>query len=140
MEETDHVHSPLKLLKELSAGATGQELDARTLQGLQVAQARKGYFLCTFIVPDLTSDENGNWHGGAIATLIEVVGAAAVNSLAGHFNLTVDFSVSYYSTVKIHEQVEIEAKIAGNKGKLTAVVVEVRRQDSRELVALVNNG
>ncbi|KAF5726870.1 hypothetical protein HS088_TW22G00555 [Tripterygium wilfordii] len=136
MEDKDPVHISLKWLKHLAAGATGQEIEARTLQGLQVVQARKGYFLCTFVVPDRASDENGNWHAGAIATLIDVVGAAAVFSLAGHINVSVDFSVSFYSTVKIDEQVEIEAKIAGVQGKMTSVVVEVRRQNKGELVAL----
>lgn len=38
--------------------------------------------------------------------------------------------------LRLQEQVEIEAKVIGNKGKLTSVVVEVRKKDNGELIAI----
>lgn len=34
------------------------------------------------------------------------------------------------------EEVEVEAKVTGEKGKLASVIIEVRRKDTRELIAL----
>lgn len=39
---------------------------------------------------------------GALATLIDDVGAAAIFSLSGHIKASLDFSISFYSTAKIH--------------------------------------
>ena len=36
----------------------------------------------------------------------------------------------------MQEEVEIEGKVLGNKGKLTSVVVEIRKKDNGELVAI----
>lgn len=34
------------------------------------------------------------------------------------------------------EEVEVEAKVVGDKGRITSVLVEVRRKSNRELIAL----
>lgn len=46
-------------------------------------------------------DQRGNWHAGAMATLIDDVGASAIYSAVGQIKVSVDFNVSYISTVKI---------------------------------------
>nr|DAD35568.1 TPA_asm: hypothetical protein HUJ06_006208 [Nelumbo nucifera] len=71
---------------------------------------------------------------GAVASLIDIVAAAAITSVTGTINVTVDFNISYFSTVKINEEVEIEAKVVGNQGKFVSVTVEIRRKDNGELV------
>ena len=48
-----------------------------------------------------TQDKDGNWHVGAITTLIDIVGAAAIFSSTGQLKASVDFNISYYSTAKI---------------------------------------
>ncbi|XVF86647.1 hypothetical protein PTKIN_Ptkin18bG0059200 [Pterospermum kingtungense] len=116
MEEREvKVQRALKWLQDITKGAIGYEIETRTLQGLE--------------------DVNGNWHVGAMATIIDNVGAAAIYSAGDSVKLTVNFNISYYSTAKIQEEVEIEAKVIGNKGKLTSVVVEVRKKDG-ELIAI----
>ncbi|KAK6268061.1 hypothetical protein QUC31_012221 [Theobroma cacao] len=80
--------------------------------------------------------QNGNWRVGAMATLIDDVGAAAIYSIADHVKASLDFNISFYSTAKIQEEVEIEAKVTGDKEKLAHAVVEVRRKENRELIAL----
>ncbi|GAV64452.1 4HBT domain-containing protein [Cephalotus follicularis] len=123
-------------LKDLAEGITSHELEALTLHGLLIVEAHKGFIRCKFIVPDCVSDENGNWHVGAMATLIDDVGAAAIYSSVGHVKATLEFNVSYFSTAKIQEEVEIEANVVGDKGRLASVLVEVRRSDNGHLVAL----
>lgn len=46
-------------------------------------------------------DGNGNWHVGAMATLIDNIAGATVHSFAGQIRPTLDFSMSYYSSPKV---------------------------------------
>ncbi|XP_062008405.1 uncharacterized protein LOC133725249 [Rosa rugosa] len=134
--EDEKLQKSKKWLHDLSTGAKGiNELEALTHVGLQVMNARKGFFRCNFIVPDHLSDQDGNWHVGAIATVIDDVGAATVYSTVGDVK-SVDFTISYYSRVKTREEVELEAEIVGDMGKLICVVVKVTRKENGERVAL----
>ncbi|XP_024183447.1 uncharacterized protein LOC112188540 isoform X2 [Rosa chinensis] len=102
--EDEKLQKSKKWLHDLSTGAKGiNELEALTHVGLQVMNARKGFFRCNFIVPDHLSDQDGNWHVGAIATVIDDVGAATVYSTVGDVK-SVDFTISYYSRVKTRVQ------------------------------------
>ncbi|XVF74561.1 hypothetical protein PTKIN_Ptkin13bG0119600 [Pterospermum kingtungense] len=135
MEDTS-LQEVLTWLQHLVKGGIGQELETRSLEGLCITQARKGLIRCSLIVPSLASDVDGNWHVGAIATLMDVIGAVAVYSVLNRVITSVEFSISYYSTAKIQEHVEIEAKVVATKGRLTQVMVEVRRKGNGELIAL----
>ncbi|XWS18983.1 hypothetical protein CRYUN_Cryun32bG0091700 [Craigia yunnanensis] len=126
----------LTWLQDISQGTIGHGLETRALEGLCITQARKGFIRSNFIVPSLASDSEGNWHAGAIATLMDVVGAVAVYTVANRVITSVDFSISYYSTAKIKEHVEIDAKVMADKGRLIQVMVEVRRKGNGELIAL----
>lgn len=125
-----------KWLEDLSKGTISHELEVITLKGMQVVHGQKGLVCCNLVIPDCVSDKDGNWHVGAITTLIDTVGAAAIFSSTGQLKASVDFNISYYSTAKIQEEVEIEAKVIGHKGRLSSVVVEIRRKNNGELIAL----
>ncbi|KAF7843368.1 Thioesterase superfamily [Senna tora] len=84
----------------------------------------------------MTSDENGNWHVGAMATLIDIIGGLTAFSFTAYENVTVDFAVSYFSNAKLYEEVEIEGKVVGKKERMTSVSVKVRKKHNGELVAL----
>ncbi|KAK8618839.1 hypothetical protein V6N13_132818 [Hibiscus sabdariffa] len=135
-EHTTTLQKSLKWLQDLSKGNISHELEALTLKGLQILHAQKGSLRCSFIVPTHASDPYGNWHVGAMATLVDDVAATAVYSVAGHAKVSLDFSISFHSTAKIQEEVEIEAKVVAEKGKLAQVVVEIRRKRNGELIAL----
>ncbi|KAH7547260.1 uncharacterized protein LOC125419032 [Ziziphus jujuba] len=135
-EEDNNVNNSRKWLEDLSNGTITHDMEGESLAGLHIISARKGFVLCNFVVPTTLSDQHGNWHAGAMATLIDDVGASAIYSSIGQMKVSVDFSVSYISTVKIQEEVEIEAKVLGELGKLTSVIIEVRRKSNGELVAL----
>ncbi|MBA0568176.1 hypothetical protein Golob_005685, partial [Gossypium lobatum] len=55
-------------------------------------------------------------------TLIDDVGAAAIYSVADHVKASLDFNISFHSTARTQEEVEIEAKVIAEKGKLSLVV------------------
>ncbi|KAL5860306.1 hypothetical protein ACOSQ3_001612 [Xanthoceras sorbifolium] len=136
MEEESRVQTSVRWLQGLAEGVLGGEFEALMLAGLEVVEARESFIRCNFIVPLRLADESGNWQVGAMATLIDDVGAAAIYSLVGYVKLSVDFNISFYSTAKIQEEIEIEAKVIGDRGKLTSVQVEVRRKDNGDLIAL----
>ncbi|KAL5729161.1 hypothetical protein ACHQM5_002149 [Ranunculus cassubicifolius] len=121
LEEDDIPLQCKKWVEALSEGVVGPEIETKCLQGLKVVRAEKGFFLCTFVVPKTLSDKDGNWHTGAIAILLDDLAATAVASLEGKIKLSVDFDISFLSSVKIEEEVEIEAKVLSHKGKLTSV-------------------
>ncbi|KAK3193910.1 hypothetical protein Dsin_025220 [Dipteronia sinensis] len=135
MEESS-VQKSVKGLEDLSKGVLVPELEALTFAGLQIVEAGKGFMRCRFIVPNLVADKIGNWQVGAMATLIDVMGVATICSVDDHIHVTVDLSISFYSTAKIKEEVEIEARFVRSRGKLTSVVVEVRRKENGELIAV----
>ncbi|CAN1836749.1 hypothetical protein LINPERHAP1_LOCUS34873 [Linum perenne] len=105
------------------------------MAGLTVVDSRKGFVRCRFTVSDRVTVK-GNWEVGAIATLIDDVGAAAIFSMVGHVKASLDFTVSFFSTAKSLEEIEVEAKVIGEKGRLASVVIEVRRRSNGELIAL----
>lgn len=49
--------------------------------------------------------------------------------------VSVDYNVSYISPVKVHDEIEIDARVMGHKGGLSTVVVELRNKGTGELVA-----
>lgn len=55
MEEASSVEASRKWLEALAKGVISQELEAKSLEGLQVIQARQGYVLCNFLVPPTLS-------------------------------------------------------------------------------------
>ncbi|KAL5729162.1 hypothetical protein ACHQM5_002150 [Ranunculus cassubicifolius] len=134
-DEDDFPLKHKKWLEDVSHGLQGGKIEHRSLQGLKVLIAQKGYIQCSFVAHKLVSDHDGNWHPGAMATLIDDVGAAAIGSSVGRIRLSVNFDISYFSMVKIKEEVVIDAKIVSNKGKLSSVLVEIRKKDSGEIVA-----
>ncbi|KAK6912046.1 Thioesterase domain [Dillenia turbinata] len=127
----------MRYLQDLCEGKVGgAEFEFLCLRGIQdILFPQEGLIRCNYTVPDHASDENGNWHVGAMATLMDVVGGTAIRSITGNRAVSVDFAVSYLSTAKIHDEVEIEAKVVGHKGKLPLVEVEVRRKSNRDLIA-----
>ncbi|OWM78144.1 acyl-coenzyme A thioesterase 13 [Punica granatum] len=136
-KQTPRLKESLKWLADLSEGANKTaEFDFLNLQGLRIVRAREGYLLCNFVLPSRLSDGDGNWEAGAMATLIDDVGSVVVVTATGTVKATLDLSISYISPAKVQEEIEIEAKVVGPKGKLALVVVEVKRKADAKLIAI----
>ncbi|KAJ4824007.1 hypothetical protein Tsubulata_033104 [Turnera subulata] len=123
-----------KWLEDISKGWEHQ-MDAITLDGLKILDAQKGLLRCSFVVTDRVTDSDGNWHVGAIATSVDVIGLLAVYSYVNEARISSDFTISYYSSAKLHEEVEIEARVVGNRGLIASVVVDARRKSDGQLIA-----
>ncbi|XP_039005856.1 uncharacterized protein LOC120133318 [Hibiscus syriacus] len=119
-------------------GTARVELENRAAQGLIIDHLQKGFMRFTFVIPPSASDANGNWQAGAIATIMDIIASMAIFTETGtaRGQVTMDYNISYYSSAKIQEEVEIDAKVIGSKGKLTSVAVEVRRKYDGELIAV----
>ncbi|CAN1286135.1 hypothetical protein LINPERPRIM_LOCUS19212 [Linum perenne] len=98
--ENDTVAISNRWLQDLSRGSNPQNLEGLTMAGLTVVDSRKGFVRCRFTVSDRVTDGEGNWEVGAMATLIDDVGAAAIYSMVGHVKASLDFTVSFFSTAK----------------------------------------
>nr|KJB35047.1 hypothetical protein B456_006G097300 [Gossypium raimondii] len=127
MEGGDSLKKSLALLHGVINGKTGHGLEAIVLQGLCVIHAEKGFMRFDFVVPNIVSHH--------CSTLLESL-LFIPYSFANRITSTVDFNVSYYSTIKIEEHVEIKSKVSANRGKLMHVVVEVRREGNGEVIAV----
>ncbi|TYH53456.1 hypothetical protein ES332_D09G101500v1 [Gossypium tomentosum] len=134
--ENDSLQTSLAWLRDILQGKIGHGFDTRVLQGLRVIHAEKGFMRFDFVVPKSVSDIDGNRNVGALASLVDLLGAVTIFSFANRVVTSVDFSVSYYSTAKIQEHVEIESKVSANKGNLVYVVVEVKRKGNGEVIAV----
>ncbi|OMO66677.1 Thioesterase superfamily [Corchorus olitorius] len=120
-EEKNFVERSRKYLEDVSAGAIGYEIESRTLRGLRAVRFEPGFVRCQFTVP---------------TTLIDNIGGATTYTISDRLKVTLNFNISYYSTAKIQDEVEIEGKVIANKGKITSVAVEIKRKDNGELIAI----
>ncbi|XP_026664864.2 uncharacterized protein LOC113463491 isoform X2 [Phoenix dactylifera] len=116
----------------------GGFFNALSLSGLRIFRAQAGRALCCFRVPAHLTDGEGNWQAGAIGTMMDDVGAAAIMTTEGLIKVSVQFDISYFSPVRANEEVEIDARIVEHKGtrRLTAVVVEIRKKGNGQMVAV----
>ncbi|XP_026411412.1 uncharacterized protein LOC113306715 isoform X2 [Papaver somniferum] len=121
-------------LESLAKGQEAREIETQALQDLYSVRVWRGLIRCNFIVPQSLSDKDGNWHVGAIATLIDIIGATVEHTSFGKRHVSVDSNVSYFSTARVQEEVEIEAK--GHKGNLSSVVVVIKKKENGDLVAI----
>ncbi|MCL7046865.1 hypothetical protein MKW94_030659 [Papaver nudicaule] len=116
-------------------GQKASEIEAQALQNLYSIRVRRGLIHCNFIVPESLSDRDGSWRVGAIATLIDIVGACAVHTSFGKLYVTIDLNVSYFSTAKIQKW-RLRQKYLGHKGNLSSVMVVIRKKGNGDLVAI----
>ncbi|XP_044491780.1 uncharacterized protein LOC123215651 [Mangifera indica] len=135
MIDKNALQNSIEWVKGSSKGVMGTPLDHLTIEAIQIVEAHEGFLRCNFIVPFHLLDNDGNWHTGAIAALIDCLGGITIYSFTGNLKASLDLSISFYSTVKQQEEVEVLAKVVGKKGKLASAEVKIRRKDNRQLVA-----
>ncbi|KAG8483377.1 hypothetical protein CXB51_023149 [Gossypium anomalum] len=122
--EGDPLKKSLTWLHGVLRGKIGHVIETRVLQGLHVILAEKGFMQFDFVVPNVVSDVDGNWHVGALASLLDLVGTIT--------------TFSYADCVSAVEHVEIESRVMADKGKLIHVVVQVRKKGNGEVIAVGN--
>ncbi|XP_019167989.1 PREDICTED: acyl-coenzyme A thioesterase 13-like isoform X2 [Ipomoea nil] len=106
-----------------------------SLRGIRVDRCRPGFISCTFKVPPRLIDKNGNLGCGAIATLVDEVGCAMGYVEGVAFNVTVDISITYLSTAKLHDELEITGRVLGKRGSYFGTSIVVKNKASGEIIA-----
>ncbi|KAI3977522.1 hypothetical protein MKX01_000435 [Papaver californicum] len=120
-------------IQNLAQGRKGREIETQALQNIHSIHLQKGLTRCNFIVPNSLSDKLGNWHAGAIATLIDIIGSSAIVTTVVTSPYPV-ISTHPTSTAKNNEVVEIEAKVLGHKGNLSSNMVVIKKKENSELI------
>lgn len=72
---------------------------------------------------------------GAIASLVDEVGATMVYEKDVPMNVSVDMSISYLSTAKLNDDLEISAKLLGGKGAYNGTLVVLKNKATGEMIA-----
>ncbi|XP_068338584.1 uncharacterized protein [Pyrus communis] len=114
--------------------------------GIRVDRVQPGFVVCTFTVPrrltvslptahPLFLDRAGNLANGAIATLVDMVGASTVFVPHIPMNVSVDMSISYMANAKLNDELEITSKRLGQRGRYSGTYVLLRNKASGEIIA-----
>ncbi|XP_076901876.1 uncharacterized protein LOC143556449 [Bidens hawaiensis] len=121
--------------------------DDFALRGIRVHQLQPAFISCSFTVPPRHSfpiylhcllaiqDRNGDMAMGAIANFIDEIGGALLYEKDAPMKVSVDMSISYLSTAKVNDELEISAKLLGGKGAYNGTLVLVKNKASGQLIA-----
>ncbi|XP_061376126.1 uncharacterized protein LOC133318164 [Gastrolobium bilobum] len=118
-------------------GMPSRFLEPLILNGLRVDLIEPGRVLCSMKITPRLLNSGNSLHGGATATLVDLVGAAAIPSAGYSPNsgVSVEINVSYLDAVSVDEEIEIDAR-ALRVGKAVAVVsVELRKKKTGKIFA-----
>ncbi|XP_044354514.1 uncharacterized protein [Triticum aestivum] len=119
-----------------AASQKGHALNSLVLAGARISLSEHGRVVCSFQVPPPLTDSDGTWHAGALAAAVDNMCSAVVFTVVGAPTATVHYGLSYFSPVACNDEVQLDGRVVGRKGKLTAAVVRVRKMGSGELVAI----
>nr|XP_043636707.1 uncharacterized protein LOC122607744 isoform X2 [Erigeron canadensis] len=73
-----------------------------TLKGIRVDRFQPGFISCSFTVPSRLTDRNGDMAVGAIANLVDEIGASVIYEKDAPMPVSVDMSISYLSNAKLN--------------------------------------
>ncbi|XP_043707703.1 acyl-coenzyme A thioesterase 13 [Telopea speciosissima] len=110
--------------------------DPFILQGIQVDVIEPGRVVCSMKVPPRLLNSGNFLHGGATASLVDIVGSAAIHTVGAQTTgVSIEISVSYLDAAFANEEIEIDAKVL-RVGKAIGVVnVELRKKKTAKVFA-----
>ncbi|XP_048140050.1 acyl-coenzyme A thioesterase 13 isoform X2 [Rhodamnia argentea] len=100
-----------------------------SLRGLRVDRVEPGLVVCSF------RDRNGNLAQGAIANMVDEIGYAVIHVEGIPISVSVNMSISYLSTAKVNDELEITSKVLGQKGGYFATIILMRNKATGEIIA-----
>ncbi|KFK42770.1 hypothetical protein AALP_AA1G037200 [Arabis alpina] len=105
-------------------------------QGVKVDLIEPGRIICSMKIPPHLLNAGNFLHGGATATIVDVIGSAVVyTSGLTQTGVSVEINVSYLDAAFLNEEIEIEARTL-RVGKAVAVVsVELRKKKNGKIIA-----
>ncbi|KAB1228191.1 Acyl-coenzyme A thioesterase 13 [Morella rubra] len=107
-----------------------------TMQGLHIDLIEPGRIICSFKVPTRLLNSSNFLHGGATATLVDVLATAVIFSVGAPApGVSVEIKVSYFDAAYADEEFEIEGR-ALHVGKAVGVFsVELRKKKTGKIIA-----
>ncbi|KAK9735610.1 hypothetical protein RND81_04G215500 [Saponaria officinalis] len=110
--------------------------DPFIIQGLHVDLIEHGRIICTFNVPNRLLNTANTLHGGAIASLVDLVGSAVIYTVgAPSTGVSVEINVSYLDAAQLNEEIEIEGKALRIGKSIGVVSVELRKKANGKIIA-----
>ncbi|KAF3439536.1 hypothetical protein FNV43_RR17814 [Rhamnella rubrinervis] len=106
-----------------------------SLRGIRVDRVEPGFVACTFKVPPRLTDRTGKFASGAIANLVDEVGGAVIHVEGLPMNVSVDMSISYLSTARLNDELEITSRVLGQRGGYSGTIVLLRNKATGEVIA-----
>ncbi|XP_021853942.1 uncharacterized protein [Spinacia oleracea] len=106
-----------------------------TLRGIRVDRVESQLVVCSFKVPPRLTDRNGNLGSGAIANLVDEIGAVVIYREGLPMNVSVTMSISYVSTAKVDDELEVTSKLLGRKGSIFGTIVVLKNKATGETIA-----
>lgn len=102
----------------------------RVLTNLTVDNIEEGRVLCSMPVDESVQNAFSTLHGGATATIVDVVGTIALLSLdPAKPGVSVDLNVSFCAAAKAGSTVTVEGTVLKAGRKLGFTQVDIRRED-----------
>ncbi|XP_009624177.1 uncharacterized protein [Nicotiana tomentosiformis] len=105
------------------------------LRGIRVDRVEPGQVFCSFKVPPRLTDREGKLASGAIANLVDEVGGAVIYVEGLLMNVSVDMSISFLSSAKADDELEIVGRVLGQKGGYSGTSVLLKNKTTGELIA-----
>ncbi|XP_074303118.1 uncharacterized protein LOC141637532 [Silene latifolia] len=106
-----------------------------SVRGIRVTRVEPALIVCSFKVPPRLIDRNGNLSAGAIANLVDEVGAAVIHRKGLPMSSSTTMSISYLSTAKVDDELEVSSRLLGKKGFLLGTVVLLKNKATGEIIA-----
>lgn len=106
------------------------------VEGLQAVEATRGRLVVRLDVTDKLANMANTLHGGAAATLIDIVGSLAIIMADQHNRpgVTTDLSGSWYAPAPVGTSVIIEATVPKIGKTMAFTSVDIKDEDGRVLV------
>lgn len=106
------------------------------MQGLHIDLIEPGRVVCSMKVPPRLLNGGNFLHGGATATLVDLVGTAAMCTAgAPASGVSVEINVSYLDAAFADEEIEIEARVLRAGKAVGSASVDFRKKKSGAIIA-----
>lgn len=106
-----------------------------TLRGIRLDRVEPGRVICSFRVPPRFTDRSGNLAPGAIANLVDELGAIVKHKETPPMDVSVNMSMSFMSTAKVDDELEITSSLRGELGHIYVTSVLITKKSTGEIVA-----
>ncbi|XP_026429711.1 acyl-coenzyme A thioesterase 13-like [Papaver somniferum] len=114
----------------------GSSFDPLIIQGIKVDLVEPGRIICSMKVPPRLLNSGNSLNGGAMASLVDIIGAAAKYTAGAEASgVSVGINISYLDYVYLDEEIEIEAKVVRVRETVGVATVELRKKKTGKIVA-----